>query len=61
MEKSRGRKTKVLWSDNEGEYKSDPFLKLCYDESIERHFIVSKTPQQNGIAERINRTLLDMV
>ena len=31
MEKSTGRKIKVLRSDNGGEYKSDPFLKLCHD------------------------------
>jgi len=30
---------------NGGEYKSDPFIKLCRDESIVRHFIVKKTPQ----------------
>jgi len=33
----RGRKIKVLRSDNGGEYKSDPFLKLCYDEGINKH------------------------
>ena len=34
MEKSTRRKIKVLQSDNESEYKSDPFLKLCRDEGI---------------------------
>ena len=34
MEKSIGKKIKVLQSDNEGEYKSDPFLKLCRDEGM---------------------------
>ena len=43
IEKSMGRKIKVLQSDNRGEYKSDPFLKLCPDEGIERHFIVRET------------------
>ena len=60
-EKSTRRKIKVLRSDNGGEYKSDPFPKLCHDEGIERHFTVRETPQQNGIAERINRTLLEKV
>ena len=45
MEKSTGRKIKMLRSDNEGEYKNDPFLKLCRDEGIERHFTVRETPQ----------------
>jgi len=44
MEKSTGRKIKVLRSDNGGEYKSDPFLKLCRDEGIVRHFTVRETP-----------------
>ena len=34
MEKSTGRKIKVLRSDNGGEYKSDPFLKLYCDEGM---------------------------
>ena len=37
LEKSTGRKIKVLRSDNGGEYKSDPFLKLSRNEAIERH------------------------
>ena len=61
MEKSTGRKIKVLRSDNGGEYKSDSFLKLCRDEGIERHLTVRKTPQQNGVAERMNITLLEKV
>ena len=43
MEKSRGRKIKMLRSDNRGKYKSDHFLKLCRDKGIERHFTVRKT------------------
>jgi len=61
MEKSTGRKIKVLLSDNGGEYKSDPFLKLCRDEGIVRHFIVRKISQQNGVAERMKKTLLENV
>ena len=61
LERSAGRKIKVLRSDNGGEYKSDPFLKLCLDEGIERHFTVRETPQQNGVAERMNMTLLEKV
>jgi len=58
MEKSTRRKIKALQSDNRGEYKSDPFLKLCHDEGIERHFTVRETPQQNEVTERMNKTLL---
>ena len=61
MEKSTRRKIKVLRLDNGGEYKSDPFLKLCRDKGIVRHFTVREIPQQNGVAERKNRTLLENV
>jgi len=61
LEKSTGRKIKVLWSDNRGEYKSDPFLKLCRDEGIDRYFTVRETPQQNGVAEKMNKTLPEKV
>jgi len=47
MEKNTGRKIMVLYSDNEEEYTSDLFLKLCRDENIERHFIVRETLQHN--------------
>jgi len=61
MEKSIGRKIKVLRSDNIGEYTGNPFLQLCRDEGIEKHFTVRETSQQNGVAERMNRTLLKKV
>lgn len=56
-----GRKIKVLRSDNGTEYKNDPFLQVCQKEGIKRHFTVRETPQQNGVAERMNRTLLERV
>ena len=61
IETQTGRKLKRLRSDNGGEYKSDPFLKICQNEGIVRHFTVPGTPQQNGVAERMNRTLVDKV
>ena len=61
FEKSTGRKINVLRSYNRGEYKSDPFLKLCRDEGIYKHFTVRETSQQNGIAKRINKTLLEKI
>ena len=61
MEKITGRKIKVLQLDTRGEYKGNPFLKLCRDEGIERYFTVRETPQQNMVAEKMNRTLLEKV
>ncbi|KAE8684117.1 hypothetical protein F3Y22_tig00111151pilonHSYRG00072 [Hibiscus syriacus] len=61
METQTGRKIKRFRTDNGGEYKNDPFLKVCEEEGIVRHFTVRGTPQQNGVAERMNRTLVEKV
>ncbi|XP_073152983.1 uncharacterized mitochondrial protein AtMg00710-like [Henckelia pumila] len=37
------------------------FDNLCVESGIQRHSTVPYTPQQNGVAERINRTLLERV
>ncbi|KAE8656252.1 Retrovirus-related Pol polyprotein from transposon TNT 1-94 [Hibiscus syriacus] len=45
--------------DNGGEYTSEEFDDFCKKEGIKRQFTVANTPQQNGVAERMNRTLLE--
>nr|GEY07578.1 retrotransposon protein, putative, Ty1-copia subclass [Tanacetum cinerariifolium] len=35
------------------------FKQLCIKSGIARHLTVARTPQQNGLAERMNRTLMD--
>ena len=45
IETQNDRKIKRLTSDNGGEYKSDPLLKVCQDVGIMRHFTVSGTLQ----------------
>ena len=59
VENQIGRKIKVLRSDNGGEYKSLNFQKFCDFHGIQRHFTNPYTPQQNGVAERKNRTLVE--
>ncbi|KAE8730408.1 BTB/POZ domain-containing protein NPY2 [Hibiscus syriacus] len=61
VETQTGRKIKRLRTDNGGEYKNDPFLKVCEEEGIVRYFTIRSTPQQNGVAERMNRTLVEKV
>jgi len=56
MEKSTGRRIKVIRSDNSGGYTRDSFLQLCRDKGIERHFTVRETLQQNKMVEKINRS-----
>ncbi|KAE8669591.1 hypothetical protein F3Y22_tig00112230pilonHSYRG00138 [Hibiscus syriacus] len=57
VENQTGRKIKCLRSDNGTEYTDSQFLQFCKEHGIQRHFIVRKTPQQNGVAERMNRSL----
>ena len=61
VEKSTGRKLKVLRSDNGGEYLSTEFKNYLKAEGIRHELTVPKTPQQNGVAERMNRTLMETV
>ena len=56
-----GKKIKHLITDNGGEFCNDQFLKLYLDEGIVCHFTIRDTPQHNGVAERMNRTLLEKV
>jgi hypothetical protein len=53
------KKIKCLRTDNGGEYTSDEFDNFCQHEGIKRQFTTAYTPQQNGVAESMNRTLLE--
>lgn len=59
VENQTGKKVKRLRMDNGLEFVCDEFNDLCRDEGIVRHRTVRKTPQQNGVAERMNKTLLE--
>ncbi len=59
VENQTGRKIKCLRTDNGTEYKEKKFMQFCEQQGIKRHFTVRKTPQQNGVAERMNRTIAE--
>ena len=61
IEKQTGRQVKCLRTDNGLEFYSDEFNTLCKKEGIDRHRTVRHTPQHNGVAERMNRTLMEKV
>jgi len=61
IEKSSGLKVKALWSDNGGEYTSSEFVTYLTQEGIKQELTIPHTPQQNGKAERLNRTLIEGV
>ncbi|GKB12422.1 retrotransposon protein, putative, ty1-copia subclass [Tanacetum coccineum] len=61
VENQLGRKIKVLQSDKGGEYLSIEFFDHLKNFGIVSQLTPPRTPQLNGVAERRNRTLLDMV
>lgn len=60
VKEKTGCAIKKLKTDNAKEYTSRGFKKFLEDEGIARQLSVEYTPQQNGIAKRANRTLVDM-
>ena len=61
VEKQTGKFVKVLRSDRGGEYLSLEFLRYLKDNGIVFQWIPLGTPQLNGVSERRNWILLDMV
>ena len=61
VEKETSRHIKVVRSDRSGEYTSTAFMEYCKEQGIRRSLTAPYTPQQNGVAKRKNRTILDMV
>ncbi|KAJ9559933.1 hypothetical protein OSB04_005093 [Centaurea solstitialis] len=55
-----GKSLKVFRSDRGGEFTSLEFNTFCDQNGVKRHLTAPYSPQQNGIVERRNRTLMDM-
>jgi transposase InsO family protein len=55
-----GLRIKKIRSDNETKFKNSQIEGFLEDEGIKHEFSSPYTPQQNGVVERKNRTLLDM-
>lgn len=47
-------------TDRRGKFVSLKFNSICKDSGIKRHLTAPYTPQQNGVVERHNRTLMEM-
>lgn len=54
-----GRKISRIRSDNGGEYRNEEFEQFCRQKGIQMEFTVPYTPEQNGVSERMNRTLVE--
>ncbi|RVX08628.1 Retrovirus-related Pol polyprotein from transposon TNT 1-94 [Vitis vinifera] len=61
IETQYNAKVRVLRSDNSGEYQSSDLQKYLEEHGIIHQTTCSNTPQQNGVAERKNRHLLEVV
>ncbi|WVZ78040.1 hypothetical protein U9M48_025815, partial [Paspalum notatum var. saurae] len=55
-----GCKLRVLRTDNGGEFTAAEFASYCADEGIQRHYSTQYSPQQNGVVERRNQTVVGM-
>lgn len=58
VERETGKKLKCVCSDNGGEYLGR-FDQYCCSQGIKPQRTVKKTPQQNGVAERMNCTMVE--
>ena len=59
MENKSAHKVKILRSDNGTEFKNAQMIDFCKLKGITQQFSAPGTPQQNGVVERKNRTLIE--
>ena len=50
---------RAIRSDNRTEFKNETLNRFCSDNGITRQYSVPRTPQQDGVVERKNRTLIE--
>jgi transposase InsO family protein len=60
VEAECGRKLRVLRTDNGGEFTVVEFVLYCVDEGVQYHYSAPYSPQQNGVVERRNQTVVRM-
>ncbi|KAG5868994.1 hypothetical protein JTB14_004769 [Gonioctena quinquepunctata] len=61
IERQKEVKVKAMRLDNGGEYISNSFISYCRKNCIISEYTIPYTPQENGTAERMNRTLLNKI
>ncbi|GJU99512.1 ribonuclease H-like domain-containing protein [Tanacetum coccineum] len=59
IENQIDHKVKTIRCDNGTEFKNRIMNEFCEMKGIRREFSVARTPQQNGVAKRKNRTLIE--
>ena len=61
IENKKCMKIKIIRTDNGLEFCNKEFAQMCKENDILMHLTVPGNPKQNGLAERMNRTLLERV
>ncbi|GJR46186.1 putative ribonuclease H-like domain-containing protein [Tanacetum coccineum] len=59
IENQINHKVKIIRCDNGTKFKNNDMNQFCRMKGIKREFSVARTPQQNGVAKRKNRTLIE--
>nr|GFA49310.1 ribonuclease H-like domain-containing protein [Tanacetum cinerariifolium] len=59
IENLKDLKVKIIRCDNGGEFQNKEMDDFCSQKEIKREFSNARTPQQNGVVERRNRTLIE--
>nr|GEW37045.1 ribonuclease H-like domain-containing protein [Tanacetum cinerariifolium] len=59
IENLKDLKVKIIRCDNGGEFRNKEMNNVCSQKGIKREFSNARTPQQNGVTERRNRTLIE--
>jgi transposase InsO family protein len=59
VENETGKRLKCLRSNNGGEYCKKEFDDYCSFHGIRREKTVLRTPQENGVSERMNKTIME--
>jgi transposase InsO family protein len=54
-------KLRAFWSDHGGQFNSIEFQEFCDEQGIKHFTTTSYTPQQNGVVERRNHIVVEMV
>ncbi|GJT41588.1 putative ribonuclease H-like domain-containing protein [Tanacetum coccineum] len=59
IENQLNHRVKIIRSDNGTEFKNRDMLEFCRNKGIKQEYSNARTLQQNGVAERMNRTLIE--
>nr|GEW75021.1 retrovirus-related Pol polyprotein from transposon TNT 1-94 [Tanacetum cinerariifolium] len=59
IENLKDLKVKIIRCDNGGEFRNKEMNDFCSQKGIKREFSNARTPHQNGVAERRNKTLIE--